>query len=139
MSDSVQTTKWMRITLKLAGVYNLFWGTIIVLFPLDFFLYANLQLPNYPEIWQCVGMIVGVYGIGYYIAAHDPYRHWPVILVGFLGKLLGPIGAIYYAAIGKFPWSFLIVNVFNDFIWLIPFAVILYEGMRKEDLRVYLR
>ncbi len=27
---------------------------------------------EHPEIWQCVGMIVGVYGIGYLIAAVDP-------------------------------------------------------------------
>jgi small multidrug resistance pump len=49
-----------------------------------------MELPRYPDIWQCVGMIVGVYGVGYLIAAFDPLRHWPVILVGLLGKVLGP-------------------------------------------------
>ena len=39
-----------------------------------------------------VGMIVGVYGIGYIIASARPLVHWPIILVGFLGKIFGPIG-----------------------------------------------
>ena len=29
-------------------------------------------------------MIVGVYGIGYIIAAGNPYKHWPIIFVGLL-------------------------------------------------------
>ena len=42
----------------------------------------NKEFPRYPQIWQCVGMIVGVYGVGYLVAASDPLRHWPIVLVG---------------------------------------------------------
>ena len=53
---------------------------------------VGIEPPNYPELWQCIGMIVGVYGIGYLAASTDPVRHWPIVLVGFLGKIFGPIG-----------------------------------------------
>jgi len=87
-----------------------------------------MKLPNYPEIWQCVGMIVGVYGIGYMIAAFDPLRHWPIILVGFLGKVLGPIGMVDAIWKGKLPAIAGITCVFNDLIWWAPFAIILWRA-----------
>lgn len=123
--------RWMTTVLKLAGIYNLCWGTWVILFPL-----ASLKVcgypntPVYPELWQCIGMIVGVYGIGYWIAAGDPFRHWPIVLVGFLGKVLGPIGFVYGWSLGRLPASAGVVNIFNDLIWLVPFAIILLEAFR---------
>jgi small multidrug resistance pump len=84
----------MRSSLILAGVYNLAWGLWVVLFPNAFWALVRLPAPNYPPIWQCVGMMVGVYGVGYLAAAREPLRHWPVVLVGFLGKIFGPIGFV---------------------------------------------
>jgi len=126
--------RWMMVTLLLAGAYNIVWGALVIVFPLAPFRWAGMKPPNYPEIWQCVGMIVGVYGIGYAIAAFDPARHWPIILVGFLGKLLGPIGFLHAALTGRLPWVAGWVNVTNDLIWLIPFSTILwrvYDERRK--------
>ena len=91
------STKTMKMILLLAAGYNVIWGGFVVLFPLVPFEWAGLDPPRYPQIWQCVGMIVGLYGVGYAIAARDPLRHWPIILVGFLGKILGPIGFFFYA------------------------------------------
>ena len=47
-------------------------------------------------------MIVGVYGVGYATAALDPSRHWPVVLVGLLGKIFGPIGFLSAVVGGRF-------------------------------------
>jgi hypothetical protein len=71
--------------------------------------------------------VVGVYGVGYWIAAFDPLKHYPIVLVGFLGKLLGPIGFLDAAIKGRLPWAFGWINVTNDLIWWIPFALILYR------------
>ena len=49
-----------------------------------------MEVPRYSFLWQCVGMIVGVYGVGYLAAAAAPLRHWPIVLVGFLGKSVWP-------------------------------------------------
>lgn len=117
---------WAGPMLKAAGIYNMVWGAWIVLYPLSFFNWTQLPLPNYPMIWQSVGMIVGVYGVGYFIASFDPMRHWPIILVGFMGKVFGPIGAVYYGILGTYPWIFGLHNITNDIIWLVPFALVLY-------------
>lgn len=126
--------RWMRVVLRVAGAYNVVWGALVVLFPLAMFRWAKMPPPNYPQIWQCVGMIVGVYGVGYWIAASDPARHWPIVLVGLLGKVLGPIGFLPLAWRGEWPWLFGLVNVTNDLIWWIPFTLILLYA-RRESLR----
>ena len=102
----------------------------MVIAPLWFFGVAGMDPPRYPAIWQCVGMIVGVYGIGYLAAARDAYRHWPIVLVGLLGKVFGPIGFIMAAGRGELPWSFGWVIVLNDLVWWAPFAMILAGAAR---------
>ena len=131
---ALDTPAWMRVALKLAGAYNLLWGAAAVLFPLATFRLAGFDpLPNYPEIWQCVGMIVGVYGVGYWVAASDPVRHWPIVLVGLLGKILGPIGFAWSVAKGTFPASMGWTILTNDLIWWVPFGLILFHAARAEQ------
>jgi hypothetical protein len=128
--------RWMGRVLAAAGAYNLAWGAVVVLSPSLFFRWAGAAPPNYPEIWQCVGMIVGVYGVGYLIAARDPFRHWPVILVGFLGKLFGPVGFLLtLGGASNYPRALGWVNVTNDLIWIAPFAAILAGAYRAERAR----
>jgi hypothetical protein len=125
---------WLKNVLWLAAAYNLLWGAWVVLFPFSIFDLLEIERPNYPQIWQCVGMIVGVYGIGYAIAATDYLRHWPIVLVGFLGKIFGPIGFLQAAFIDQtFPESFLIVIIFNDLIWWIHFALILCQSLHHDS------
>jgi len=119
--------RWMNVVLWLAAVYNVAWGGLVVLFPLAPFAWAGMTAPRYPEIWQCVGMMVGVYGVGYAIAAFNPVRHWAIILVGLLGKLLGPLGFVYAASQGKLPWIVGWTILTNDLIWWGPFVVILWR------------
>ena len=120
-------------SLLIAGVYNIVWGTIVVLFPMLFFDAVGLVRPTYPAIWQCVGMIVGVYGVGYIIAFTNPLTHWPIILVGFLGKLFGPIGFIIHLINGTFPLYFGWVILFNDIIWWYPFGYLLYKVAKASN------
>lgn len=122
---------WMSRWLIAAGWYNLIWGGAVILAPSLPFQAAGLPPPNYPSIWQCVGMIVGVYGIGYLIAARDPVRHWPIVLVGLVGKVLGPIGFVWSVARGELPWVFGLTIVANDLIWWVPFAMILWHAARS--------
>ena len=129
---TAQVPRWMSIVLWIAAVYNILWGAWVVLFPLSAFRLLGMTLPNYPQIWQCVGMIVGVYGTGYACAARDPVRHWPIILVGLLGKLFGPIGFFMAATRGELPWKFGFLLLTNDFPWWIPFALILLYTLKRS-------
>jgi small multidrug resistance pump len=121
-----------KITLRLAGIYNLLWGAVTIAFPFLMFDLSGMERPNYPELWQCVGMIVGVYGIGYWIAADDPIKHFPIVLVGLLGKIFGPIGFAQALWSGRFTFGFGINIIFNDLIWWIPFFLILKKKWLQD-------
>lgn len=123
---------YMRHVLIAAGIYNLLWGAVVVLFPALAFRLSGMELPRYPQIWQCVGMVVGVYGIGYLIAAGNPLRHWPIVLVGLAGKVLGPVGFIVAAVRGDLPWAWGTIILCNDLIWWVPFASILFAALKHN-------
>jgi len=132
--NSNRFPKWHSVTLKAAAVYNLAWGAFAITFPMVLFRLVGADpLPNYPELWQCIGMIVGVYGFGYWFAAADPVRHWPVVLVGLLGKIFGPIGFLQAALNGRFPVAMGLTILTNDLIWWIPFAMILFNARRQNQ------
>jgi len=121
----------MTWVLAAAAVYNLAWGAFAILFPRVPFDWLGIEPPNYLSLWQCIGMIVGVYGVGYAIAAVDPLRHWPIVLVGLLGKILGPIGFVGAATRGELPWLAGLTIVSNDLIWWVPFGLILLHARRN--------
>lgn len=127
--------RWMSLILKFAGVYNIIWGISVIFLPDLFFNLTDMEIPRYPMIWQCVGMIVGVYGVGYWVAARDPLRHWPITLVGFLGKVFGPIGFAYYLIQGAFPLTFGLTIMTNDLLWWIPFGLILKMAWDKGEMK----
>ncbi len=124
---------WMGRVLTAAGIYNLVWGGLTVAVPNWLFDLTGLDQPNYPFIWQCVGMIVGVYGIGYLAAATDPLRHWPIVLVGLLGKVFGPLGYVMGLVRGDVPPAFGVTLPTNDVIWWVPFSLILLAAWRARE------
>ena len=137
-TETVIVAGWERWTLRLAGVYNVVWGAWVVLAPAGFL--SMLGVEGLTEqglaIWQCVGMIVGVYGIGYWVAASDPHRHWPIILVGMLGKLFGPIGFADAVLVKEiFPLTFGWTIVTNDLVWWVPFCLILWRSWKSGRAR----
>src|SRR5262249_10372684 len=79
------------------------------------------------------GMVIGVYGVAYWIAARDPVRYWPIVLVGLLGKIFGPIGFVWTAARGEFPWSAGLIVLTNHVAWWFPFTAILLYTLRQHD------
>lgn len=129
------TEKQMSITLRVAAIYNLIWGAWVVLFPNHFFELVGMESPLHTMIWQGMGMVIGVYGLGYWWAAQDPVTHWPIIAVGFLGKIFGPIGFFVNYAQGVVPFEFIYTLFTNDFIWWIPFFLILKKANKEKKIK----
>lgn len=127
-----EAPRWSRAVLLAAAVYNLLFGALVVLFPHAWFEFADLPAPLYPSLWQCIGMIVGVYGVGYAIAARDPLRHWPIVLVGLLGKVCGPLGFVDAALRGDLPWRCGWLIVTNDLVWWVPFGILLLAAHARH-------
>lgn len=128
------TPAWMCATLRIAAVYNVAWGAWAVLDPQFPFFLIGAEPPTDAYIWQCLGMVIGVYGIGYWIAASNPARHWPIVLVGLLGKVFGPIGFVWTGLITRdAPTSLWPTLVTNDLVWWIPFVLILAHAWRHNE------
>jgi small multidrug resistance pump len=132
---SGEASLWEVRWLQVAGIYNLAWGAVVMAWPHWWFDVSGAERLNFPEIWQCVGMIVGVYGIGYLAAATDPHHHWPIVLVGLLGKILGPVGFLNSLANGRFPLLFGATILTNDLLWWIPFSLILWRSWKSRVAR----
>ena len=122
----------MRWWLLAAGIYNVAWGGAVVLMPgwtLGLLGASGLPAAGI-SIWQCLGMVIGVYGVGYLAASLDPLRHWPIVLVGLMGKVLGPVGFAWCALRGEIPWAFGATIPTNDLVWWIPFTLMLAAAWR---------
>lgn len=129
---------WIKLTLAIAGVYNLLWGASVILAPTWQFSLLGVPPERWPNetglaIWQCVGMVIGLYGLGYLIASRNPYRHWPIVLLGLLGKILGPIGFIDAAYVRNvMPAEFGYTLITNDLIWWVPFTIALWGAWKHH-------
>ncbi len=126
----------MSLTLRIAGIYNVLWGAWVVLFPNHFFQLTGMEIPTQIMIWQGMGMVIGVYGLGYWWAAQNPVVHWPIVAVGFLGKIFGPLGFLMNYLTDKVPFAFFYTLITNDFIWWVPFILILREARRSGNLQL---
>jgi len=119
--------RFHRIVFALAGAYNLGWGAYSAADPQWLFRFADMPLSNHPEIFACLGMVVGIYGFLYWEVARVPERGALIAAVGLLGKVLGPIGLVQLIASGAWPLKSAVLCVTNDFIWWIPFALYLRD------------
>lgn len=128
---------WQKVALLIASLQCLIWGLFIVLLPArSSAAYGLAQPPREIFLWQGTGLVIFLYGVGYLIAASDPYRHWAVILVGLLAKTLGPVGMIWSVWEEQVPVRVLLLLPVNDLIWWIPFSMILWQAglMNKKGL-----
>lgn len=112
----------------LAAAYNLCFGLWAAVWPNRFFEFSDLDPARYPVIWQCLGMVIGLYGLLYAWVVHHPDRGKTIVAVGLLGKLLGPAEWLVSIATGALPISTLPLIIFNDLIWWLPFGLYLVEG-----------
>lgn len=136
LTDASVARPWMRGWLVAAGIYNLLWGTAVVVVPDMPFAMAGMEplQGTARAIWQCLGMVIGVYGVGYIAASAAPTVHWPIVLVGFLGKIFGPVGFVWTASRGEIPWNFGWTILTNDLIWWVPFGGILVAAWRVRGV-----
>jgi len=113
-----------------AAIYNLIWGSVNIVFPNLFFELINMPSPTYPALWQVVGMFVLVYAPAYWWAARKPGYHRHLIVIGFLGKILGPMGFVWSVYQGQLPVVFGWTIITNDLIWWPAFGLYFRDAAR---------
>lgn len=122
-----------RLVFAAAAVYNIAFGLWAATRPLSFFTLFDLGPPQYPSVWACLGMVIGLYGLGYAYAARNLARAPPFIAIGLVGKLIGPIGWIVTVTRDAWPVRTFTLMLFNDVIWWLPFTLFLLEGTRVAE------
>lgn len=117
-----------RLTFLVAGIYNVAWGIFSALRPGWLFEFAGMAPPRYPEVFACLAMVVGLYGLLYLEVARRPERGWLLAAVGLAGKVLGPIGLLVLILRGQWPPATVILVATNDLVWWLPFALYLRDA-----------
>ncbi len=125
---------WYRWSFWIAAAYNVLWGTTVILLPAWTLSLVGIETDAVGLLlWQCIGMFVGVFAVGYHALARQPERYAPFLWIALIGKICGPIGFVYGAFyLGVLPRSLGWTILTNDLIWWpiwIPFAV---ETLRRR-------
>ncbi|GIU73065.1 MAG: hypothetical protein KatS3mg004_0152 [Bryobacteraceae bacterium] len=128
MSSSAQhAPAWARVILRWAGVYNVAVaaGAVVMAEWLDARLgAAHAPSPLMSEGWHAVAVWLAVMGLGFLLAARDPYRHWPVVLLGLLGKT-GAGGWVAWDILhGRAPVALWWWVAVDGVVWAVPLLAI---------------
>jgi len=120
--------RFHRAVFLCAGLYNIAWGLYSAWDPQWLFRFAGMPPANHPQIFACLGMVIGLYGILYLEVARVPERGWLLAAVGLAGKVLGPIGLAQLILSGTWPPATAILCITNDLIWWVPFGLYLCDA-----------
>lgn len=116
-SDAAEHLRTYRLWFYAAALYNVARGAAVITFPVPLSRLAGLEVETVVPLVQVIGMMVGVFAIGYYLLTREPLRYAGLIWIALAGKTLGPVGFVYYAIAGVLPWTFGWTCVVNDIIW----------------------
>lgn len=132
MSSPVQRPPgWTRLVLQSAGAYNVIIAVGIVI--MAEWLDLRLGGSSRPSVlmtegWHAMAVWMAVFGLGFLLAARDAYRHWPVVLMGLLGKLGAGVWVGWDIAQGRAPallWWWVGVDAIA---WGVPFLALLQSA-----------
>lgn len=135
MNDQKPLNPWMYLLLKFAGGYNLLAGASMILFYHEGFKLLGIPKPDIALPIQLVGLLVGLFGIGYLMVERAPIENRNILLLGFLSKLLGPLLAVGYIFKGELPPTMLPVLFLADTVYLLPFWLIYRRASQLADKR----
>ena len=83
-------------------------------------------------------MQVLLFGIAYWWASRDPWRHRHLIVIGTAARVCGVAGFLVAAANGQLPWSFGLMVLANDVIWLPAFLAFVRGAAGQRGWRALL-
>ncbi len=113
-----------------AAAYNVAWGSLAVVVPTALWNLIRSPRPSHLGLWQVTGLFVLLFGLAYWWASRDPVRHRHLVVIGLLGKALGPIGFAWALVAGDLPLAFGLTIVTNDLIWLPAFGAFARDAAR---------
>jgi small multidrug resistance pump len=116
---------WMKALLRFAAVFNISAGLHMIVMYHETYKMIGMNKPDVHFPIQLVGLLVALFGVGYYFVARHPVRNRQMLLLGFWSKFLGSCLGTVYVLLGKLPLRFVAVFFFADVIYLPFFYAIL--------------
>ncbi len=121
---------WMRYLLRFAGTFNLLAGAAMIFLCHEGYRMLGIPKPALFLPVQVMGILVGLFGVGYHLVAANPVENRNLLMLGFWSKALSSLAALYYVFVGKLPWSFVPMLFFSDIIYL-PFFYIIFMRLYR--------
>ena len=90
----------------------------------------GMEKPDISFPIQLVGILVALFGVGYYLVARHPLQNRTVLMLGFWSKFLGSCLGTGYVILGKLPPQFVGVYFFADVIYL-PFFYLILQRLNS--------
>ena len=118
-------TPWMKFVLRFAGTYNVLAGASMVCFYHEGYKLLGIPKPELVMPVQVMGVLVGLFGVGYHLVASSPVENRNILMLGFWSKALSSVLALCYIISGQLPLGFLPVLFFADIMYLPPFHIIM--------------
>jgi CDP-diglyceride synthetase len=128
--------KWMKFLLRFVAVFNVLAGLFMLIGYHETYKIIGMDKPKISFPIQLVGILVGLFGVGYYLVAKNPVENRNLLMLGFWSKFLGSCLGTYYVVRGDLPLTFIAVYFFADVIYLPPFYLILrrlYAVARERE------
>ena len=118
-------TSWPTYILLILALYEGVFGLFCIFLPTLYFVFFNVPLLNHIILWQFLGGVFLVFGMGYFISFINPIRFWPIIFLGLMFKVIMLILFIVTVLQDYIYMDFLFLVLFNSVIWLLPLCLIL--------------
>jgi hypothetical protein len=116
---------WMKGLLRFAAGFNICAGLHMLILYHETYKVIGMPKPEVQFPIQLVGLLVALFGVGYYLVARHPLRNRQMLALGWWSKFLGSCLGLGYIVLGKLPPQFFFVFFFADIIYLWPFYVII--------------
>jgi len=114
----------MRLVLRFAGTFNLLAGAAMISLYHEGYKLLEIPKPHLILPEQIMGVLVGLFGVGYHMVASRPIVNRNILVLGFWSKAISSGFVFWYVAAGQLPlWSVAAVTL-SDLIYLPPFYMI---------------
>ena len=123
----------MRKVLLAAAIYHIGFAIWANCWPHLWFDLLGIARPNHVLLWRGVGMIIGVMGLGFLLAAKNPIHHWLPVLIGFAKFTFGIAGFGMEIYQKEIPLHSIWIMAVDDLVWWLPFAAILWATLRAHS------
>jgi len=120
----------MRYLLRFAGIFNLLAGASMICLYHEGYKLLGVPKPQLVLPVQVMGILVGLFGVGYLLVAATPVENRNILMLGFWSKALSSTAAMYYVIVGKLPWSFVPVLFLSDVVYL-PFFYVIFRRLDR--------